>query len=281
VKVALQIHPTRIADELLAQEVYPHLEELSLERVLLPRDPEAPVDLPPDTDFILTLGGDGTFLTGARLATRHGLPILGAMVGRLGFLCTVTLDDLGAALRKICDGTMLIQERCVLLGRIIAGSEVKRSEIAVNDVVVHRVMTDNIRDLTAHHSGQLIAQYRADGILLSTAAGSTAYNMAAGGPLVHPELDLVMLTPICAHSLFTKPLVLPAREEIEIAGLAGSYPLAATFDGALRELMEDGDRLEVTSLPDRLKFYRPAEYDFYEVLRQKFQHGYVYGAEDA
>lgn len=280
-KVVLQLHPTRTTDQMLEKRILPVLEALRWQWQILPRRHGGDVEVDANADLMLVLGGDGTFLAGARLAAKFKLPVLGVMVGRLSFLCSVPLDNLAQALKDIETGKMLLEERCVLRGRVEAGGVVLHEGIAVNDVVVFRSQTDRIRDFTAYHSGRLIASYRADGIILATATGSTAYTLAAGGPLVHPTLDLLVLTPICAHSLFTKPLVLPPRDEIEIVAQSASYPLDAIFDGAARVTLQAGDRLFVTADPDTLKVYRPAEHDFYNVLRQKFQHGYVYGADDA
>jgi NAD+ kinase len=281
VKAALQLHPTRVTDAILATRIFPVLDELGITYELLPRKHDGQLQLSADVDFILVLGGDGTFLAGARLATRFRVPILGVMIGRLGFLCSVALDDMRAALIEILQQRMPLEERCTLAGRIISEGDLRFEGIAVNDVVVFRSATDNIRDFTARHNGRLIAEYRADGIILASASGSTAYTLAAGGPLVHPALDLLVLTPVCAHSMFTKPLVLPPVDDIEIAGRPGSYPFDVSFDGAQRVTMGEDDRLHVSSHPDSLRVYRPRDYDFYQVLRTKFQHGYLYEGNDA
>lgn len=279
-KIALQIHPTRISEELLSERVYPILQRLECESYSLPRKHDGSVELAADTDLVLTLGGDGTFLHGARVALLHGVPIIGVKVGRLGFLCSFELTDLDKALTDVLAGSMPVEQRHVLHGEIINGNERGGVHIALNDIVVFRSEMDTLRDLTAYDNGQLIASYRADGVILSTALGSTAYNMSAGGPLVHPSMDLIILTPICAHSLFTKPLVLPPHDRIEIVGAAGSHPLTVSFDGEYHSTLTAGDRLVVSSFETALKLYRPESYDFFEVLRQKFQHGYVYGDSD-
>lgn len=263
---------------MLRREVYPVLRDHGYEWQLLPRIFQGIVNVEPDVDFVLVIGGDGTFLTGARVAGRVKLPVLGVMHGRVGFLCNAELAELPQLLDDITAGTMPVEERYILRGRVIgADGEEKMNRLAVNDVVVSRAKTDKIRDFHALHDGQLIANYRADGIILSSALGSTAYTLSAGGPLVHPALDAIVLTPICAHSLFTKPLVLPPDKPVEISATPQSYPLSVTLDGLHRRDMERGDRLVITVSEDPLRVYRPAGYDFYAVLREKFQHGYVYG----
>jgi NAD+ kinase len=280
VKVALQVHPTRISDELIAEKVRPVLSRQGFSSYVLQRKHDSAVELEQQTQLILTIGGDGTFLHGAHVALRHGVPIIGVKVGRLGFLCSATLDDLEETIARIKGGSMPLEERHVLHGCVLNAGEIKYQQIALNDIVLFRSETDKLRDLKAYDNGNLIAHYRADGVILSTALGSTAYNMSAGGPLVHPSMEVIVLTPICAHSLFTKPLVLPPGNEIKIVAQSGSYPLTVSFDGEFHSALNDGDQLAASSFRDSLIIYRPENYDFYQVLRQKFQHGYVYG-EDA
>jgi NAD+ kinase len=177
----------------------------------------------------------------------------------------VPFSQLGDALIEVAAGRMPIEDRSVLRGEIVSLTGQRQGWMALNDIVVSKVEVDKIR---------------ADGVIISSPTGSTAYNLSAGGPFVHPTLNLMLLTPICAHSLFTKPLVLPPDDQLEIRGLQGSYPLAVSFDGVFRCRMDPGDRLEITSSGKMLKVYTPANYDFYQVLRQKFQHGYVYGDEE-
>ena len=279
-KIALLLHPTRISDQMLAQQIDPLLKAQGIEYVAMPRARIDDVVLPPGTRLLVVLGGDGTFLAGAHIAVRHQVPILGVMVGRLGFLCMVPFAELRQALELVRDGQMALQERGVLRGRIIGIDGQVRESLAVNDVVVNKGGDDKIRDFQAKHNGRLIANYRADGIIISSATGSTAYNLSAGGPLVHPDVDVTIMTPICAHSLFTKPLVLPASDELEIYSLR-EHELDVSYDGMNHDRMLFGERILVSRAAQRLHVYSPDGHDFFEVLRQKFQHGYVYGESDA
>ena len=279
-KLALQIHPTRINDVTLAERVFPVFEKLECDYTVLPRSHDGKIDLEPGTDLICSLGGDGTFLHGSRVAIRHGIPIIGVRAGRLGFLCSTKLSDLYQTIAEIKAGRMPLEERYLLRGRLIINGEVAYEQVALNEIVVSRKQTDKLRDFEAYTNGNLIANYRGDGILIGTPLGSTAYNMSAGGPLVHPSIEVILVTPICAHSLFTKPLVLPQDDMVEIVSRGGHAPLMVSFDGEFQQPMEDGDRVQVTGHDVSLKLYRPAEYDFFEVLREKFQFGYVYGGSD-
>ncbi|MDQ3023183.1 MAG: NAD(+)/NADH kinase [bacterium] len=276
-KVSVLTHPTRISDSVLEHEVLPLFRQLAWEFEVIKRSYEEQQQPSNDTDFILVLGGDGTFLWGARLAVKRDVPILGIMFGRLGFLCQVPFSHLGAALLMVQNGEMPIEERSMIEGEIRSLGGESRTNLALNDIVVSKMEIEKIRDITVHHNSQLIAHYRADGLIFASPTGSTAYTLSAGGPLVHPDLKAIVLTPICAHSLFTKPLVIPPDDELEVAGLAGSYPLAVTFDGTTIEKMTAGDTLYIRTHQRSLRMYTPPEYDFYSVLRQKFQHGYVFG----
>lgn len=280
-KVLVYTHPTRVSADMLEDEVFPLFRDLGWQYSVMRRDMEQEQPIPADTELVLVLGGDGTFLAGARLAASRGVPILGVMVGRLGFLCMLPFSHLGQALLDVSRGMMPLEARCVLQGRIVSLSGLRYSSMALNDIVVSKTDVEKIRDIVAHHRGSMIAHYRADGLILASPTGSTAYTLSAGGPLVHPSVKVMLMTPICAHSLFTKPLVLPPDEEIEVSALQGSYPLAVTFDGILRHKMEAGEKLEVRVSDQTLQIYTPSSYDFYQVLRQKFQHGYVYGDEEA
>ncbi len=279
-KIAILLHPTRISDQMLAEQIDPLLKAQGIEYVAMRRARVDDVVLPPGTSLLVALGGDGTFLAGAHIAVRHQVPILGVMVGRLGFLCMVPLSELRSALDLVRSGGMAIQDRGVLRGRVIGIDGTIREALAINDVVVNKGGDDKIRDFQARHKGRLIANYRADGIIISSATGSTAYNLSAGGPLVHPDVDVTIMTPICAHSLFTKPLVLPACDELELYSLR-EHELDISYDGMMHDRMLFGERIQVTRAEQRLHVYNPEGHDFFEVLRQKFQHGYVYGESDA
>lgn len=279
-RIALQLHPTRITDVMLEQSVYPVLDQAGCEHYTLPRRHQGDVAILPQTDLVLVLGGDGTFLYGARLAVKHNIPILGVMIGRVGFLCGTELDELAAVINGIKTGEVALETRYALQGAIINAGEARYQQAAINDVVIFRVGTEKIRDFTARDDGKLIARYRGDGIILASATGSTAYTLAAGGPLVHPSLKVIVMTPVCAHSMFTKPLVLPPEHAVEITARENSFPLSVSFDGAYQQELQAGDKLLVRMHPTALRIYRPAQSDFYHVLRTKFQHGYLYGAED-
>ena len=232
-EAALQLHPTRVTDELLEQRVYPVLDELGCQYYALPRRHAGRRGHRAGTDLILVLGGDGTFLYGARLAVaawpadpgRDGRPRGFPVQRRAGRAGGVRCEPSSGH-----DADRGAVSRCT--APIVGAEGVRSEQIAINDVVLFRTGMEKIRDFTAHDNGKLIARYRADGIILASATGSTAYTMAAGGPLVHPSLDVIVMTPVCAHSMFTKPLVLPPDHGVEITARSESYPMTVSFDGA-------------------------------------------------
>jgi len=280
-KAALQLHPSKVNRTYLTTHVFPVLDALNISYYLLPKRHDSDLSLEKGTDFIIVLGGDGTFLSGAKVAVRYDIPIIGVMTGRLGFLCNVSIDEFSEVMKRIAAHDIHVETRTLLNGTVHSRTSGDTSELAINDVVVYRTGSHRIREFVATDNDQLIARYRGDGIIVSSPTGSTAYTLAAGGPLLHPKLDAIVLSPICAHSLFTKPLVLPPDNRITIHGARGSYPLMVSFDGGRRVKLLSGDTISVVAYDSRLKIYKPHADDFYEVLRDKFQHGYLYGGEDA
>ena len=280
-KAALQLHPSKVTRRYLESKVYPALLECGIHHYLLPKRHDGDVELEDDTDLIIVIGGDGTFLSGAKVAVRYDIPVVGVMTGRLGFLCNVSIGEFASVMARIAEGKIDIETRSLLKGTVHSGSSGDLTHLAVNDVVIYRTGSHRIREFVATDNNKLIARYRGDGIIISSATGSTAYTLAAGGPLLHPQLDALVLSPICAHSLFTKPLVLPPDNRITIRGAKGSYPLMVSFDGGRRIKLLSGDSISVVAYSNRLRIYKPHDDDFYEILREKFQHGYLYGGGDA
>ena len=280
-KAALQLHPSKVTRRYLEKKVYPALIENEINHYLLPKRHDGEVELESGTDLIIVIGGDGTFLSGAKIAVKYDIPVVGVMTGRLGFLCNVAIAEFAEVIGRIAKGEMPVETRTLLKGVVHSENAEDISHLAVNDVVVYRTGSHRIREFVATDNNKLIARYRGDGIIISSSTGSTAYTLAAGGPLLHPQLDALVLSPICAHSLFTKPLVLPPDNRISIRGAKGSYPLMVSFDGGKRIKLLSGDSISVVAYNSRLKIYKPNDDDFYEVLREKFQHGYLYGGEDA
>jgi len=255
-KIGLLYHP-RIAESLrLATE----LQDLLKSRGLSPwlgsawENEEARPHVA-DLDLIVTFGGDGTILRAARLAALHGTPILSVNLGRFGFLAEAQPGQVAEVLETVLAGDYWLEERIMLHAELKRASRLESAYEALNDVVVgHRTISRAIR-LAAYLDGEHLADYVADGLIVATATGSTAYSLAAGGPVLHPLLRDVLLTPIAPHRALDRSLVLPAESSIEIR-LSAEYPAVLTIDGQIEKQMENGDRVGVSVSPRTCKLVR-------------------------
>lgn len=226
----------------------------------------------PGLDLIVTFGGDGTILRAARMSALHGTPILSVNMGRFGFLAETGPDEVQELLPTILAGQYWLEERIMLHAELHRDGERRASYEALNDVVVgHAVMSRVVR-LGAYVDEEHLADYVADGLIVATPTGSTAYSLAAGGPILHPRLEDILLTPISPHRALERSVVLPAESSIEIR-LSTEYPAVLTIDGQLDTQLEDGDRVLVSVSPHRCKLVRtqPKNYfgrDLLERLKQ-------------
>jgi NAD+ kinase len=234
-------------------------------------------DLPKHVDLIVALGGDGTLLGMANRIAQAGakVPILGINFGSLGFLTEVTLDEIQPALAAAVDGTAPVEHRMMLRGRVLRHGQVACDRLALNDIVVNRGSMSRIVDMQIAAGGENVALVRADGLIVTTPTGSTAYNLAAGGPIVHPAVDALVLTPIAPHTLTFRPIVIPAASEVRVKPLAegGSDELYATFDGQHGVTLEAGDEVVITCAEQRMTLIRAATRTYFDVLRQKLKWG--------
>lgn len=234
-------------------------------------------DLPDHVDLMVVLGGDGTLLGMANRIARkdRDIGILGINFGSLGFLTEVTLDDVQAALTAVLDGEAQIEERMMLRGQVLRGGRPVDDRLALNDIVVNRGSLSRIVDMAITVDGQSVAHVRADGLIVTTPTGSTAYNLAAGGPIVHPTVDALVLTPIAPHTLTFRPIVIPGGAEVRIQPLTegGSAELYATFDGQHGVPLETGDEVIVNRSDLRMKLLRGSSRSYFDVLRQKLKWG--------
>lgn len=265
----------------------------------------APDDVRPLEDEIermelfLTLGGDGTLLRGARVAGRMGIPVLGCNLGRLGFLTMVARDDLEPALARLARNEFEEEER--LAFRVTVRSRGKEAPAAapaeeemslrpseqlqdrapaagyytVNDAVVHKRGFARLITLRVWADDDEVGQYSADGIILSTATGSTAYSLSAGGPILEPTMDGIVATPISPHTLAVRPLVLPASTGVAVELLSEHEDCALTIDGQTGCRLRVGDRIEVVRSPHPLRLVTFPGHSFFSVLRRKLRWGDV------
>lgn len=221
-------------------------------------------------DFALTIGGDGTIIRAANLILEHEIPIIGINLGTLGFLAGIEKDELHL-LRDIVKGNYKMDERTTLAITVTHLNGEKRRFTAINDMVISRNALSKIIDIQVSCGGIKTAHYRADGIIVSTASGSTAYAMASGGPIVHPSVKGISITPICAHSLYARTLLLPDDESVTITTNANSGTVKAFMvaDGISSEEICKDDVVEITRHDKKLKFILLNGKSFYSSIDKK------------
>jgi NAD+ kinase len=227
-------------------------------------------ELPSHSDLLLVLGGDGTLLSMARMVGDLGVPILGVNLGGLGFLTALTLDELFPALEAYLRDELVIEERMLLEARVYRQGERLGEYAALNDVVITKSAMSRIIRLEVAVDGDFATGYRADGLILSTPTGSTAYCLSAGGPIVFPTMDAVVLTPICSHTLTNRPIVLPATQRISIT-LLTDQDVMLTLDGQVGFALKANDTVEVRRAAARTRLLRVPQKHFFSVLRTKLK----------
>ncbi|HUK31963.1 MAG TPA: NAD(+)/NADH kinase, partial [Candidatus Acidoferrum sp.] len=209
-------------------------------------------------DLLIVLGGDGTLLSAARSLGDHSVPILPVNLGGLGFLTSVTLAELYPILEEVLAGRSRMSERTLLDTKVLRDGKVFAHHRALNDVVLNKGAVARIFDLDLHVDSNFVCSYKADGLILSTPTGSTAYSLAAGGPIVYPTVAAFIATPICPHTLTNRPLVIPDTSQIEISFRAGDEPVYLTLDGQVGVELHHADKIMVAKAPHRVRLVRPA-----------------------
>ncbi len=222
-------------------------------------------------DAMVALGGDGTFLYGAKLVADHDVPLLGLNLGSLGFLTPYAISEASAALVAAAQGRLPVEERMRLLVTLHAKDKPAESQSALNEAVINQREVARLMDLLATTNGDTITTYKADGLILCTPTGSTAYNLSAGGPILSPDLEAIMLTPICPHTLSNRPLVVRADMGVTVTNVS-RYQGVLTVDGHWSREVMPGDVVEVRKMERRLRVFRPG-HSFFKILRQKLSWG--------
>ena len=225
------------------------------------------------SDLLIVLGGDGTLLSAARMAVERKVPILAVNLGGLGFLTTVPQDEIYSILEEIFTNRHRVSERVMLEAEIIRGGAVIRRQIALNDAVLNKAALARIMDLELRVDGEYVTTYKADGLIVSSPTGSTAYSLAAGGPIVYPIVEAFVVTPICPHTLTNRPLVVPDSAKIEIDFKAEEDAVFLTLDGQVGVELVRGDHIVVKKATEKLYLVRPARKTYYEILRTKLKWG--------
>jgi len=225
-----------------------------------------------EVDCLLSLGGDGTLLRAARLVADKGTPILGVNLGHLGFLTEIELNELFPSVERLLAGNFRIEERMMLQSHLWRG-ERKISFIALNDVVITKGAFSRMLKLEVYVGTDYLDTYTADGLIVSSPTGSTAYSLSAGGPLVSPELEVMILTPICPHTLYARPLVVPGDRAIHVKVYTAGAEVMLTVDGQQGMHLNHGDEVVTSRASTPARLVRLGERSFYNLVREKLREG--------
>lgn len=237
------------------------------------------VKLPEDriaerADLVIAIGGDGTLLYAGRLVARHGVPLLGINRGRLGFLTDVMPQDMMDSIDAALAGKLEREERTLLRATLRAPDGSVIESLALNDVVLQKAATGRMLDFEVNVNGRYVNSHAGDGLVIATATGSTAYALSCGGPIIEPQLDVLVLAPICPHTLSDRPVVVSARSVIEIR-LIERFETAGQVvcDGVVIGELAPDQPLEVKAAQERITLLHPPGHDYYRLLRSKLQWG--------
>ena len=222
----------------------------------------------------IVVGGDGTLLDAARAVIAFETPIIGINRGRLGFMVDVLPDEFSVALNQIFDGNGIRDERLMLEASLVINGQAQAPFLALNDVVVRNQAFARMVEFDTRVGGRFVTSHRADGIVIATPTGSTAYALSGGGPIVHPGINAITLVPICPHTLSDRPLVIGAGEELEVV-IGGTHDTEAlvTWDGQERHALAGGDKVVIRAAKQKMVMIHPPGYDYFNILRTKLRWG--------
>ncbi len=224
------------------------------------------------TDLVIVLGGDGTLLSAARFVAGRDIPLFAVNMGHLGFLTAIPVDDLFPELERALRGEHRIGRRRMVDCELMRQGQTIGSYSALNDIVITKSELARMIDLDTHVDNHFVAAYKADGLIVSTPTGSTAYSLSAGGPVIFPSVGALCITPICPHMLTNRPVIVPENSVIQILnhGEDGTY---LTIDGQVGEPLSRGDRIVCRASPKTIQLIRPPKMLFFDVLREKLKWG--------
>ncbi len=224
-------------------------------------------------DLLIVLGGDGTLLATARALNRKPVPILAVNLGGLGFLTEITREELILTLEMVVAGTHQTDRRVQIEGELVRADEILTPFLALNDVVLNKGAIARIFDFELRVNGELVSTYKSDGLIVSTPTGSTAYSLAAGGPIVTPSVEAFLVTPICAHTLTHRPLVLPNSVKIEVTVKSLREAAYLTVDGQVGIAAHSEDVVRMRKADSYVELVRPPAASYFEILQQKLKWG--------
>ncbi len=262
----------RLSDWFLARGITVYTEEMA-SRARVTECLEEETTIPDTVDLVVVLGGDGTLLGAARKVGRYGLPILGINLGGLGFLTEIPVEMLYQDMERIISGEVAIEPRLMLQATVLRDGEQMCRFTVLNDAVINKGALARIIDLRVSIDGHFLTTFRADGLIVSTPTGSTGYNLSAGGPVLYPDLEALILTPICAFTLTHRPIIVPDTSVVEVQMGKSNEEVVLTLDGQVGfELMEN-DRVIISKSENKLKLIKSPDQDYYDILRTKLKWG--------
>lgn len=224
-------------------------------------------------DCVIVLGGDGTLLDAARSRAASGVPLFGINLGHLGFLTEVEIDDVIPSLNRLLLGDYRLEERMMLKAVIIRGGQVLEEFVALNDVVITKGAFSRLIKLETFINDKFFDVFPADGLIISSPTGSTAYSLSAGGPLVVPDIELMIMTPICPHTLYSRPLVIPGSSKVRTLVQSEYGEVMLTVDGQKGYMLQHGDEIHTEKADYTTKLLKLNNRNFFEILREKMREG--------
>ncbi len=231
------------------------------------------IDIPSETEAVVVVGGDGTFLSVARFIEERAIPIIGVNLGGLGFLTEINAETCFAEFEKILAGDFEIEERMALRVSVRRGDQEIFSHRVLNDAVINKAALARIIDLHATINGHFLTHYRGDGLIICTPTGSTAYNVSAGGPIIFPTARVVILTPICPFTLANRAIVFPAEVMVSVEVAEPASDVTLTCDGQVGCPIRDLDQVNVTAAPNPLRLIKTSGVNHFDILRTKLKWG--------
>jgi NAD+ kinase len=230
-------------------------------------------EMPLLVDLIVVLGGDGTLLSTARAVNRRSVPLLAVNLGGLGFLTVITREELYATLETAIAGELITERRVQLEAEIVRQNELVASYLALNDVVLNKGAIARVLDFEVWVDGKFVSTYKSDGLIASTPTGSTAYSLAAGGPVVVPTASAFIVTPICSHALTNRPIVVPDSVAIEVTVNSAREPVYLTIDGQVGISLRHEDVVRLRKAQSYIELVQSPHKTYFEILRQKLKWG--------
>lgn len=225
------------------------------------------------TQLVIVLGGDGTLLAAARAVGGQEIPIFAVNLGALGFLTTITVEEMFPELERVLAGDYRIGKRQMLAGEVYRGDEKIASYKALNDIVLTKAALARVVDVACHVDNHFVCAYKADGLIVATPTGSTAYSLSAGGPIIFPSVGALAITPICPHMLTNRPVIVSDGSVITMTARSGDDDIYLTVDGQVGQPLKKNDRVVCKSANHSVQLIRPPRMLYFDVLRQKLKWG--------